>query len=166
MSLSRHTITALLMTVVTTVLLALWGRQLFAVGLDADVARVQGLQVSTMNTLLAALAAVSVVIGMRVVGLLLVSAIMIVPVAAAQQLTRSFRTTMIAGVGIGLASAISGLFISFNVNVPPGPSIVLLALAVFGVLAIIAAIRRRRSAPKAPAHQHAPDTGMASGVPS
>lgn len=154
------------LAVVTTVLLALWGRQLFAVGLDADVARVQGLQVSTMNTLLAALAAVSVVIGMRVVGLLLVSAIMIVPVAAAQQLTRSFRTTMIAAVGIGLASALSGLFISFNVNVPPGPSIVLLALAVFGVLAITAAIRRRRSAPQAPVHQHTPDGGFATEVAS
>jgi len=142
------------LAVVTVVLLALWGRQLFAVGLDIDVARVQGLQVSTMNTLLAALAAISVVIGMRVVGLLLVSAIMIVPVAAAQQLTRSFRTTTVLAVGIGFSSAVIGLLFSFNVNVPPGPSIVLLALAIFGVLSIAAAVRRRRKAPKAPAHSH------------
>lgn len=142
------------LAVVTVVLLALWGRQLFAVGLDIDVARVQGLQVSTMNTLLAALSAVAVVIGMRVVGLLLVSAIMIVPVAAAQQLTRSFRSTTTMAVGIGLFSALFGLLFSFNVNVPPGPSIVLLALAIFGAFAVIAAVRRTRKAPKAPAHQH------------
>lgn len=63
-----------------------------------------------MSMLLTVLAALAVVIGMRAVGLLLVSAIMIVPVAAAQQLTRAFRTTAMIGVVVGELSAVLGLF--------------------------------------------------------
>ena len=69
--------------------------------LDPDVAAVQGIRVRVMSTLMAVLAAVVVVVGMRVVGLLLVSAIMIVPVAAAQQVTRSFRATAALAIVLG-----------------------------------------------------------------
>ena len=121
------------------------GRELFAVSLDPDVAAVQGIRVRVMSTLMAVLAAVAVVVGMRVVGLLLVSAIMIVPVAAAQQLTRSFRATALLAMGLGLLASVSGLVTSFYVEVPPGPTIVLLALLSFAILAAVAVpVRRRR----------------------
>jgi zinc transport system permease protein len=128
--------------------IAVLGRELFAVSLDTDVAAVQGIRVRFMSTLMAILAAVVVVIGMRVVGLLLVSAIMIVPVAAAQQLTRSFRGTAVLAVVLGLLASLAGLVTSFYVEVPPGPTIVLVALASFAVLAVAAVpIRRRRREP-------------------
>jgi zinc transport system permease protein len=134
-----------ILAVSVLVILAIFGRELFAVCLDPDIAQVQGIRVRAMSTLMAVLAAIVVVIGMRVVGLLLVSAIMIVPVAAAQQLTRSFRSTAVIAVIIGLISSIAGLAGSFYIEVPPGPAIVILALACFAVLAIIAVpIRRRR----------------------
>ncbi|CAB4663053.1 unannotated protein [freshwater metagenome] len=127
------------------VVLAIFGRELFAVSLDPDIAQVQGIRVRVMSTLMAVLAAIVVVVGMRVVGLLLVSAIMIVPVAAAQQLTRSFRSTAVIAVIIGLVACIAGLAGSFYIEVPPGPAIVILALACFAVLALIAVpIRQRR----------------------
>lgn len=130
---------------IVVLVIALLGRELFAVSLDPDVAAVQGIRVRAMSTLMAVLAAVVVVIGMRVVGLLLVSAIMIVPVAAAQQLTRSFRGTAVLAVVIGLLASLAGLVTSFYVEVPPGPTIVLIALAGFAVLAVAAVpIRRRR----------------------
>lgn len=132
------------------IVLALFGRQLFAVALDPDVAAVQGIRVQAMSTLVAVLAAVTVVVGMRVVGLLLVSAIMIVPIAAAQQVAPSFRTTMALGSLIGLVAAVSGLVFSFYVDVPPGPAIVIVALAVFGLLALAAVPIRRRSARRQP----------------
>jgi len=84
------------------------------------------------------------VVGMRVVGLLLVSAIMIVPVAAAQQVTRSFRTTAILAIVLGLLASLTGLVGSFYVEVPPGPTIVLVALFLFGILALVAVPMRRR----------------------
>ena len=132
------------LSVIVAVVLAVFGREMFAVSLDADIAQVQGIRVRVMSTLIAVLAAVVVVVGMRVVGLLLVSAIMIVPVAAAQQVTRSFRTTAALGVVIGLFAALAGLFVSFAAAVPPGPMIVLIALASFVVLVATAVPIRRK----------------------
>jgi zinc transport system permease protein len=63
---------------------------------------------------------------------------MIVPVAAAQQVTRSFRTTMVLAMAVGLVASVAGLVLSYYVDVPPGPSIVLVALGTFVVLALAA----------------------------
>jgi zinc transport system permease protein len=108
---------------------------LFAVSNDEEYARVSGLPVRTLNLLIAATTAVTVTIAMRTVGLLLVSALMVVPVAAAQQVTRGFRTTMAAAMGIGLAAAAGGFVVSAEVNTAPGATIVILALIVFVALA-------------------------------
>jgi zinc transport system permease protein len=134
--------------------LFIWGRQMFAVGVDTDVARVLKIPTKFNAILLAVLSALTVVVGMRVVGLLLVSAIMIVPVAAAQQLTKSFKSTMIFGSLLGLLSSISGLFISFSVDIPPGPTIVMISLLLFVFLALVAAPLNRRSRPKVVKHEH------------
>ncbi|MCX6424512.1 MAG: metal ABC transporter permease [Actinobacteria bacterium] len=131
--------------VAVLILLAIFGRELFAVSLDTEIAQVQGIKVRAMSTLMAVLAAVVVVVGMRVVGLLLVSAIMIVPVAAAQQITRSFISTATLAVALGVFASVAGLTTSFYVEVPPGPTIVLVALGTFAFLALLAVpIRKRR----------------------
>ena len=131
---------------IVLIVLAVFGREMFAMTLDPDVAHVQGIRTGRLGVLLTVLAAVTVVIGMRTVGLLLVSAIMIVPVAASQQIAGSFRTTAIGAVIVGLGCSIAGLATSFSLDVPPGPTIVLLSLAVFVITAIIAIpLRRRRS---------------------
>ena len=129
---------------VVIAVIAVLGRELFAVSIDPDIAAVQGIRVRAMSTLMAVLAAVVVVVGMRVVGLLLVSAIMIVPVAAAQQVTRSFRGTAVLAIILGVVASVSGLVGSFYVEVPPGPAIVLVALFCFAVLAVLAVPVRRR----------------------
>ena len=94
-----------------------------------------GLNVRAYNVLVAVLAAVSVTVAMRTVGLLLVSALMVVPVATSQQLTRSFRTTLLAAMVLGMAASVGGLvisaFASYEAQVAPGPTIVLLSLAGF-----------------------------------
>lgn len=109
--------------------------QLFAVAQDQEFARVAGLKVRAYNILIAVLAAVSVTVAMRTVGLLLVSALLVVPVATSQQLTRSFRTTLVAAMGLGVVASVGGLvisaFASFHATVAPGPTIVLLSLAGF-----------------------------------
>lgn len=121
-------------------------RQLFAVCQDEEFARVTGLPVRWLNLLLAVTAAVTVTVAMRVVGLLLVSALMVVPVAAAQQATRSFAMTLAVADVIGVAVALSGTVFSFYVNVPPGASIVLAAMGVFlAVTALAAPLARKRA---------------------
>ncbi|WP_181794709.1 metal ABC transporter permease, partial [Streptomyces sp. WELS2] len=106
-------------------------RQLFAVSQDEEFARVTGLPVRALNLLTAVTAAVTVTVAMRVVGLLLVSALMVVPVAAAQQLTRSFTVTFVIAVAIGVAVTVSGTVTSYYQDVPPGATIVLLTIAAF-----------------------------------
>ena len=131
---------------VVLVVLVVFGREIFVMALDPDVARTQGIRTTAMSMLLTVLAAFTVVIGMRTVGLLLVSAIMIVPIAAAQQLTRGFLTTAVVGVVVGELSAVLGLVASFQLDVPPGPAIVFLALGLFAVCALIAVpVRHRRA---------------------
>ena len=107
--------------------------------------KVRKTSVTRISTLLTVLAAVTVVIGMRTVGLLLVSAIMIVPVAASQQLVRSFRGSAIGGVIVGLAAALLGLIGSFELDVPPGPMIVFVALGAFLLAALAGPVVRRRT---------------------
>ncbi|MEW1903532.1 metal ABC transporter permease [Streptomyces sp. NPDC056488] len=124
-------------------------RRLFAVSQDEEFARVTGLPVRALNLLIAVTAAVTVTVAMRVVGLLLVSALMVVPVAAAQQLTRSFRATFIGAVLIGIVVSLSGTITTYYVEAPPGATIVLYAIGVFVLLTALAtplAKRRARAA--------------------
>jgi zinc transport system permease protein len=129
-----------------TVLLAmlLLRPALFAVSNDEEYARVSGLPVRTLNLLMAVTTAVTVTIAMRTVGLLLVSALMVVPVAAAQQISRGFRSTMTTAMAIGVGAAVVGFVVSAEVNTAPGATIVLVALAVFVLLAVASAIWRVR----------------------
>ena len=128
--------------------------QLFAVAQDQEFARVAGLNVRLYNLLVAVLAAVSVTVAMRTVGLLLVSALMVVPVATTQQLTRSFRTTLVAAMGVGTLASVGGLvlsaFASFHARVAPGPTIVLLALVGFAITWPVGAVLRARRRVLAP----------------
>ncbi|MFE3325036.1 metal ABC transporter permease [Streptomyces sp. NPDC059176] len=121
-------------------------RQLFAISQDEEFARVTGLPVRALNLLVAVTAAVTVTVAMRVVGLLLVSALMVVPVAAAQQITRSFAVTFVLAVAIGVGVTGSGTVASYYQDVPPGATIVLLAIVVFVALTLLAAPLARRRA--------------------
>ncbi|WP_028183309.1 metal ABC transporter permease [Salinispora arenicola] len=124
---------------------------LFAIGHDEEYARVSGLPVRTLNLVLAVATAVTVTIAMRAVGVLLISALMVVPVAAAQQVTRGFRSTMTAAMALGLFAAGSGVYVAANADTAPGASVVLMAIASFAVVAIGGvgwrAWQRRRVAP-------------------
>jgi zinc transport system permease protein len=133
--------------------------QLFAVTQDQEFARVAGLNVRAYNLAIAVLAAVSVTVAMRTVGLLLVSALMVVPVATSQQLTRSFRTTLLAAMLLGMAASVGGLVISavaYDANLMPGPTIVLLSLAGFAITWPVGVWLRARARLRAPFTEGAP----------
>ena len=117
--------------------------QLFAVCQDEEHAKVSGVPTRAYSILIAVLAAVTITVAMKTVGLLLVSALMVVPVAASQQLTRSFRTTHLLAMAIGLFAAVGGLFGSYQLDTPPGPTIVMIALIVFAAAATGGAVLTR-----------------------
>ena len=137
-----------------------------------------GLNVRAYNLAIAVLAAVSVTVAMRTVGLLLVSALMVVPVATSQQLTRSFRSTLGAAMVLGTLASVGGLILAafasyHDANLQPGPTIVLLSLAGFVVTWPVGIWLRRRARLREPfpsltpdehettdhSHEHGPDCG-------
>jgi zinc transport system permease protein len=133
---------------------------LFAVCQDEEYAKVAGLPVRTLNVVIAVTTAVTVTTAMRSVGLLLVSALMVVPVATAQLVTRGFGTTMALSMALGLASGIAGIVISGPSDTAPGATVVLVAIGLFLMVAVGAAgLRawRRRSMPAAPTAIDPPD---------
>ncbi|MFF1557242.1 metal ABC transporter permease [Streptomyces sp. NPDC058279] len=121
-------------------------RQLFAVCQDEEFARVTGLPVRALNLLIAVTAAVTVTVAMRIVGLLLVSAMMVIPVAAAQRITRGFAATLGLAMAISLTVALTGSAATYYIDVPSGSTIVLLAIGVFmAMTALSAPLARRRA---------------------
>jgi zinc transport system permease protein len=119
-------------------------RGLFAVVTDEEWSRVAGLPVGLLNTVLAVIVATSVVAAMRIVGLLLVAAMMVLPVASGQLLARSFRGTLWWSVAIGVVSVVAGLAASRIWDPAPGGTIVLISAAIFVVIAVI----KRTAVPK------------------
>jgi zinc transport system permease protein len=128
-------------------------RQLFAVCQDEEFAKVTGLPVRALNLLLAVTAAATVTVAMRVVGLLLVSALMVIPVVAAQQVTRGFAATLGLAVACAVLVSVSGTVTSYYQDVPPGATIVLTALGVFLVVSVLAVPLARLRARRAPRNE-------------
>jgi zinc transport system permease protein len=129
--------------------------QLFAVCQDEEFARVTGLNVRFYTMLTSVMAAVTVTVAMRTVGLLLVSALMVVPVATAQQVTRGFKMTLGLAMGLGMVACLAGVSMSFYVNVAPGATIVVLALAGFVATWPVGALLRRHLRLSTPAEHRA-----------
>jgi len=128
--------------IVIVLAMALFGRALFAIVLDEESARVAGIPVDATNALLSVLTAVTVVAAMRVVGVLLIAALMVLPVASGRLLARSFRATVALAVAIGLVSVVLGLAAARQWDLAPGGSIVLTAALIFGVVSLLAGRRR------------------------
>ncbi|XCB36764.1 metal ABC transporter permease [Arcanobacterium hippocoleae] len=115
---------------------------LFTLCHDPQYARAAGLPVRLLSILISVTAALTVSIAMRVVGVLLVSALMIIPIATAQTFTKSFRSTMLAGMIIGAVVSVTGLSITYVKPWAPGATIVILALTVYLSFAICTPIIR------------------------
>lgn len=132
---------------------------LAAVTGDEDYARAAGLPVRTVNVLIAIMAALTVTLSMRIVGALMVSALMIVPVAAAQTVVVGFSRTMRTAMAIAVVCALVGLLITVYVDLPPGGVIVLLTIGVYVLGLVTKAVtgRVRRQDPAATAAAAAPE---------
>ncbi len=111
-------------------------RVLFAVVTDEDWSGVAGLPVAGVNALLAVLTAVAIVASMQIVGILLIAALMVLPVATGQLLARSFKGTLRIAVGVGVGSVVVGLTSSRLWGLAPGGAIVLVAALVFLIVAL------------------------------
>ena len=124
-----------------TITLALQWRNLLAITVNQELAAAEGINVVRARLLLVVLLAAVVSVGMKIVGVLLVVALVIIPAAAARPTVSTPEAMAVVATAIGLASVAAGMFISFEWDLPAGPSIVLVATAFF--LASLLFPRRR-----------------------
>ena len=137
------TLTMAALAAVIVITVAVTWRAMFTVIFDEQAAIVGGLPVTALNFGLAALTAITVVAAMRVVGLLLVSALMVLPVGAAQRLVPSFRGTLVVASVLGVASAFVGLAIARVAATAPGGTIALVAAAMFAISSAVPVLSAR-----------------------
>jgi zinc transport system permease protein len=123
--------------------IALLYRALVGVVVDEEGARVAGVPIGPLNVALGVLVAVTVALSMRVVGILLVAALMVLPVSAASRIAWSMRSTLVLAMAVGLASSLVGLTTAYYADLPPGGTIVLAAAAAYLGCLSASAVRGR-----------------------
>lgn len=126
--------TAFFLACAVLVAVGLFYQEFLFLTFDPESARASGVQVGRLNALMAVLTAVNIVLGMKVVGILLVSALLIVPAAAALQVAGSFRGAMILAAAVAGGSTWGGLILSFYLDWPPSGTIVLISASLFLLL--------------------------------
>ena len=133
---------AVLFCIVITVVVVNY-RKLFAITFDEELARSSGIKVERINALLAILTALTVVLAMKLVGILLVSALLIIPPVSALQVARSFRLTIILSALFSAFSVIAGILLSLVLNLPSGGVIVLFNIALFVIAFVVRKLSRQ-----------------------
>jgi len=118
-------------------------RALAGTVIDEEGARVAGVPVGVLNVVVAGLAGVTIAVSMRIVGILLIAALMVLPVIAAGRVAWSMRSALLLAMGIGLASVFVGLTAAYYADLAPGGAIVLVAAGAFLVTSLLEAARRR-----------------------
>jgi len=119
------------LSVVVLVLFVFFYKQLFAITYDEIFARATGTNVELYKSMLAILTAVTVVLGMRMMGALLISSLIILPPLTAMRTCKSFLSVVVASAIVGVLSFFFGIFLSFVMDWPPGASVVAVNLVIF-----------------------------------
>lgn len=133
----EDTLAILVMAGAILAIVILLYRQFMYVTFDEEQAKVSGLQISKLSYLFVVLASVSVIVSMRLVGILLVSSLIVIPNVTALLLGKGFKKTALISVGISIFSVVTGIAVSYAANLPPSATIVIVLIAVF--LATLAA---------------------------
>lgn len=114
---------------------------IFAITFDENFSRATGLKVEVYKTILSVLTAITIVIGMRIMGTLLISSLIIFPALSAMRVTKKFKTVMMVSVIISLVCFFTGLVASYMMELPTGASIVVSNLVVFMLMILIGKIK-------------------------
>ena len=125
-------ITIALTGIVLVIMILLYKPMVF-VGFDFDGSTVAGIPSAKLDYLLLVLLSVVIVMSLQVVGIVLVIGMLITPAAAASMIVKRFPKVILLGIGFGVISAVTGLYISYYFNLPSGPAIALVSTCIFGL---------------------------------
>ena len=129
------------LSVVVLILFLLCYSRIFAVTFDESFARATGIHTGAYNVLIAVLTAVTIVLGMRMMGALLISALIIFPALSAMRVCKSFKSVMILAACISVFCFLVGLLVSYLFNTPTGATVVIADLVVFLLCCVAGALR-------------------------
>ncbi|MBR3641363.1 MAG: metal ABC transporter permease [Oscillibacter sp.] len=135
-------ILSVLLSAAVLTLYALFYHRIFAVTFDESFSRATGVRVERYNTLLSVLTALTVVLGMRMMGAMLISSLIIFPALTAMRLFKSFRGVVLCAAGVSVACFCAGLAASFVWATPVGATVVAADLAAFLIACAVAAAKR------------------------
>lgn len=127
----NDTLAILALTGIILTIVILLYKKLVYITFDEEQAQVSGLDISRLNYLFVVLASVAAVVSMRLVGILLVSALIVIPNVTALLLGRGFKKTMLISVSVSIFSVVAGTIVSYAFNLAPAGSIVLISAATF-----------------------------------
>ena len=130
------------LSIAVLALFVLFYHRLFAITFDESFSRATGVKVGLYNTLLSVLTALTIVLGMRMMGAMLISSLVIFPALSAMRVLKSFRGVVICSGCISVTSFCVGLTASYLLGTPVGASVVLVDLAVFLVCCLIARLKK------------------------
>ncbi len=130
-------------------------KELFFISFDEQAAAIAGVPVGAVNAIFTILTAVTISIAARTVGALIISSLMVVPVAAAMGIARSYKTTVLWAAFVAITSTVGGLVLSFYLGLKPGGTIVLISVGFFLVFRGIGYLRGRRGSGEASASRTA-----------
>ncbi len=119
------------LTLIIVLFFLLLFREILFIAFDEEYSRTQGLPVSFINYTLISLTALTIVINIRVVGIILVISLLTIPQATANLLSKNFKTIIFYSIGFGFLSSISGLFLSYQLKIPSGASIIFFSILIF-----------------------------------
>lgn len=130
-----------IVTVVVLIVIFAQMKELFLITFDEEAASVSGLPLKTYNVMISVLTALVISVAIKIVGALLVSALLTIPAACSLILARSFRQSVAVVVSIGVFAVLGGLLIAGLWNLAPGGTIVLLMIALLLVLLLLRRFR-------------------------
>ncbi|PIY72012.1 metal ABC transporter permease [Candidatus Roizmanbacteria bacterium CG_4_10_14_0_8_um_filter_33_9] len=119
------------------VIFILFYREFMYTSFDEESARTSGIPVKLINHLFMILIALTVSVAMKVVGALLIGALMIIPVITAMQIVQGFKKSIVVSVGVAFISMIMGLIVSYYANLPAGATIVMTSISLFALISIL-----------------------------
>lgn len=136
-------ITSIVLSIVMLVIIYFYYNEIFSVTFDEEFAKTSGINTKKIDLMLVVMTAVTVVLAMKVVGIMLISALLILPAVSAFQIAKGFRSSLIISSSIAVISVISGIFLSFFLNLPSGACIVIINFIFLCVIFIYKKFRER-----------------------
>ena len=134
---------SLALAAVVLLLFVVFYNRIFAITFDESFARATGTRVSRYNLLIALLTALTIVIGMRIMGTMLISGLIIFPALTAMRVCRSFRGVVLTSAIISVFSFLAGMVLSYVMRTPAGASIVAVNALLFCLFALIGKLAKR-----------------------